>query len=168
MSYPGYPEPKGFPPLFHIVVGAIFWTAVLHFTGYLPLNQDALDFVCAQERTMKDKAATIAMIAHSINKALCESIGDHSQLTWKDAPQWQKDSAINGVKLHLANPETTPEQTHEAWMREKAADGWAYGEVKDADRKEHPCMVPYHKLPESQRSKDYLFKAVVETMKDIL
>ena len=40
----------------------------------------------------------IAKVAHEINLAYCESIGDNSQPTWELAPDWQKSSAINGVQ----------------------------------------------------------------------
>ena len=36
------------------------------------------------------------------------------------------------------------------------------GPVKDPEKKEHPCFLPYDELPLSQRIKDYLFTAVVE------
>ena len=38
----------------------------------------------------------IAEIAHNINRAYCKSIGDDTQPEWKDAPDWQKQSAISG------------------------------------------------------------------------
>ncbi|PLR84654.1 hypothetical protein CVD25_01065 [Bacillus canaveralius] len=112
---------------------------------------------------MNDVAA-IAKICHEVNRAYCLSLGDESQPKWEDAPQWQRDSAINGVEFHLNN-ETTPEQSHENWMKDKVADGWVYGEVKDPEKKTHPCMVPYAQLPLEQRTKDYLFKAVVDSYK---
>jgi len=80
---------------------------------------------------------------------------------WRDAPKWQQDSAIAGAKAIYDNPSTTPEQSHEGWMAQKVADGWVYGEVKDAEAKTHPCMVQYSELPSSQRVKDTLFGAVV-------
>lgn len=106
----------------------------------------------------------IARICHEVNRAYCNSIGDNSQPSWEDAPDWQKDSAVNGVNFHL-NYDTTPEQSHENWMREKEADGWVYGPTKDPEKKEHPCMVPYDQLPLEQRTKDYLFKAIVDCFK---
>lgn len=105
----------------------------------------------------------IARTAHEVNRAYCNAIGDNSQLPWDESPEWQRKSAINGVAFHLDNCDVTPEQSHENWMREKAADGWVYGEVKDPAKKEHPCMVPYSELPLSQRIKDVLFKAVVDS-----
>lgn len=106
----------------------------------------------------------IAALCHEVNRAFCESIGDYSQPTWRNAPDWQRESAIAGVKFHLDN-ETTPEQSHVSWMRQKQLDGWTYGAVKDPEAKTHPCMVPYSDLPQEQRSKDFLFKAIVDFFK---
>jgi len=112
--------------------------------------------------------AQIAQVAHEINKAYCESIGDNSQPSWEDAPEWQKSSAINGVKFHLDNPDAPPSASHESWLKQKEEEGWKYGEVKDPEKKEHPCFVPYDQLPVSQRSKDYLFKQVIHSLKPYL
>lgn len=114
------------------------------------------------------KTEIIAAIAHSINKAYCESLGDHSQVSFEEAPDNIKQSIIAGVEMHLANPDITPEQSHEAWFKFKEADGWVYGEVKDLENKTHPCMVTFEELPQEQRSKDFLFKAAVSLAKDLV
>lgn len=64
----------------------------------------------------------------------------------------------------MANPGATPEQQHDAWMSDKIADGWKFGERKDAGAKTHPCLVPYGQLPADQRLKDHVFRAVVQVM----
>jgi hypothetical protein len=110
----------------------------------------------------------IAQVAHEINAAFYSSIGDNSQPTWKDAPQWQKSSAVNGVIFHLENPDASPSASHESWLKQKEEEGWKYGEVKNPETKEHPCFVPYAKLPMEQRSKDYLFKQVIHSLKGML
>ncbi|WP_144558518.1 RyR domain-containing protein [Shouchella miscanthi] len=106
----------------------------------------------------------IAKTAHEVNRAYCQATGDQSQPKWEEAPQWQKDSAINGVCFHLEN-DVTPEQSHENWMKDKQENGWKYGAIKDPEKKEHPCFVAYSELPKEQRVKDYLFKAVVDSAK---
>lgn len=106
----------------------------------------------------------VARLAHNVNKAYCESIGDMSQVAWEDAPEWQKKSARDGVMFHINN-NVTPEQSHENWMKARLEDGWVYGEVKDQEKKTHPCLVPYAELPPAQRTKDYLFKGVVDSFK---
>lgn len=113
------------------------------------------------------KPELIAQVAHEINRAYCASQGDTSQSAWLGAPDWQKQSALAGVAMHLANPDATPEQSHESWLAQKTAEGWAYGEVKDADKKLHPCFLPYAELPAAQKAKDYLFRATVHALKGI-
>lgn len=113
------------------------------------------------------KILVIAQVAHLINLAYCAALGDTSHAAWEDAPEWQRQSLVAGVEMHLANPDATPEQSHESWLAQKVADGWVYGEVKDAEKKEHPCCLPYADLPESQKAKDYLFRATVHALKDI-
>ena len=104
----------------------------------------------------------IAKACHDANRAYCKSNGDDSQPTWGKAQKWQKDSAMNGVRNILENPDAKPEDSHKSWLAEKEADGWKYGEVKDADKKEHPCFVPYDELSDEQKKKDEIF---IETAK---
>jgi len=57
---------------------------------------------------------------------------------------------------------------HEANRALCAGLGWKYGAVKDADKKEHPCFVPYEELPKEQQAKDHLFKATVSALSPLL
>lgn len=114
-----------------------------------------------QEQTLA-MYVTVAQVAHQVNRAYCLSIGDDTVVEWKDAPEWQVQSALDGVAFHFANPGCTPDQSHKNWMAQKTRDGWVYGKVKNPEIKMHPCMVPYDQLPQEQRSKDFLFKAVCE------
>jgi RyR domain len=106
----------------------------------------------------------IARVCHNVNKAACEAFGDYSQSLWEDAPDWQKESAIKGVEFTLANPDAPPSASHDSWLAEKVENGWKYGPVKNVERKEHPCFVPYNELPPNQKLKDYLFQAVVRSL----
>lgn len=109
----------------------------------------------------------VAQVAHETNAAYCRTIGDNSQPAWSEAPLWQTLSAIDGVKFHMEayakGSKPSPSASHDNWLAQKRADGWKFGPVKDADKKEHPCFVPYEQLPIEQRMKDYLFSAVVES-----
>lgn len=100
-----------------------------------------------------------AQAAHEANRVWCIAQGDTTQPHWEAAPEWQKASAIQGVQVALSG--ATPEQQHEAWSADKIRDGWKFGSIKDADKKEHPCLVPYGELPLHQRAKDAIYIAVV-------
>jgi len=104
----------------------------------------------------------IAYVCHEANKAYCEMIGDLTQKSWDNAETWQRESAIKGVEFAIANPDAPASAQHDAWLKDKEADGWVYGDVKDPAKKQHPCMVSYDNLPVEQRLKDSLFKAVVK------
>ena len=108
---------------------------------------------------------TIAKVCHEVNRAYCQALGDDSQPPWEEAPEWQQSSALNGVQMHLDNPNATPENSHESWLAQKRAEGWQWGLVKDVEEKTHPCFLPYGELPVEQRAKDYLFRAVVHALK---
>ena len=106
----------------------------------------------------------IARVCHATNLEYCRTIGDDSQKPWDEAEQWQRDSAIQGVAFAIASTNAPASSQHDAWLSDKERDGWKFGAVKDACKKEHPCMVPYRELPTEQKVKDYLFKAVVSAL----
>lgn len=106
----------------------------------------------------------IARVCHEVNRAYCEALGDYSQPAWEAAPQWQRDSAMLGVKLHTDNPSASAAASHESWMAQKVADGWKWGAVKDPEAKTHPCIVPFDALPATQQAKDFIFRAVVHAL----
>lgn len=113
---------------------------------------------------MGPDAERIAKVCHEANRAYCSGIGDNSQPTWEAAPEWQKESARKGVSFAVDHPEAKPQDSHESWLAEKRAAGWKFGPVKDPEKREHPCFIPYGDLPAEQRRKDALFLAVVRAL----
>lgn len=130
-----------------------------------PEQQCVNDGVSAEQfEVANDQILFTAIMCHEVNRAYCQALGDDSQAKWDDAPQWAKDSAIAGVHFHCVNQGAGPEGSHESWMAQKVAEGWVFGPVKDAEKKEHPCLVPFADLPVEQQAKDHLFRAIVHTM----
>ena len=52
--------------------------------------------------------------------------------------------------------EKLAENTHDVWAQQRLADGWRYGAARNDAAKEHPCLVPYADLPESEKEYDRL------------
>lgn len=106
----------------------------------------------------------IARVCHEANRAIQVATGDPSvSPEWDNAPDWQQESAIEGVVKAIQG--YGPEGLHESWCDFKEADGWVYGDIKDAEAKTHPCLVPYAALPDEQKAKDAVFGAIVGALK---
>ena len=56
--------------------------------------------------------------------------------------------------------------THENWSWRRMAEGWRYGPVRDDIKKEHPGLIPYEALPDSE--KDYDRATAMNAIKLIL
>lgn len=62
--------------------------------------------------------------------------------------------------------EMLAKNAHDVWARERINQGWTYGPARNDAKKEHPCLVPYEELPESE--KDFDRNTAMETLKVIL
>jgi hypothetical protein len=62
--------------------------------------------------------------------------------------------------------ELLAKNAHENWARQRMDDGWKYGPKRDDARKEHPSLIPYEDLSESEKEYDRL--TAMETLKTIL
>ncbi len=61
--------------------------------------------------------------------------------------------------------EQLAKNAHEVWAQERIAQGWRPGRDRNDSRKEHPCLVPYEELPESEKVYDR--NTALETLKAI-
>lgn len=66
----------------------------------------------------------------------------------------------------LALTERIAENVHDVWAAGRIAEGWTYGEKKDAEKKTTPLLIPYDELPEKE--KDYDRNTAFETLKLIV
>jgi hypothetical protein len=106
----------------------------------------------------------IARVVHEVNRAYCLVLGDASQLPWEDAPDCLRHSVMIGVAFLRANPDAGPASCHKKWLREKEANGWKFGPVKDFDKKEHPYFMPYDELSTEDKAKDSIFHSIVRAL----
>lgn len=125
----------------------------------MPTNEE-----CAADEFSPMRALAIARVCHAANAAWCQANGDFSQKSWEEAAVWQRRSAVDGVDFALLNPDAPDSAVHDAWSVDKIADGWRFGEKKDAEAKTHPCLVPFEQLPPFQQAKDRLFRAIVKAL----
>ena len=62
--------------------------------------------------------------------------------------------------------EEMAKNVHEVWAQNRFKEGWTYGPVRDDIKKQHPCLVPYEELPDSE--KEYDRATSQETLKFII
>lgn len=109
---------------------------------------------------------SIAKVCHEANRVLTGLLKDVPvQAPWEECGEDMQKSATKGVQFALDNPAATPEQQHQAWFDERVSQGWTKGAVKDTTLKTHPSLIPYAELSEGVRSKDAIFRAIVDAMK---
>ena len=63
-------------------------------------------------------------------------------------------SAVTLAPELIALTERLAENTHELWSQQRLADGWTPGPTRDDAARQHPCLVPYSDLPESEKEYD--------------
>jgi hypothetical protein len=76
---------------------------------------------------------------------------------------------LSDIKLSpelLELTERIAENVHDVWAASRIADGWRYGDTRNDALKQHPCLVPYAQLSESE--KEYDRKTAMETLKLIV
>lgn len=109
----------------------------------------------------KDHRLAIARTVHEAIRAWTAAHGDTPPPHWRQAPRWMKDSSLESVDFVLRHPGADDLKQHDQWMAQKQRDGWVYGEKKDEKKKTHPMLVPFEQLPEMEKRKDTLLRAIV-------
>jgi hypothetical protein len=80
-----------------------------------------------------------------------------------------KPIPTTGVKLSPDIHELTEllaKNAHEIWAERRLTEGWRYGQHRDDAAKEHPCLVPYEDLPESEKEYDRIM--AIKTLRTIM
>ena len=62
--------------------------------------------------------------------------------------------------------EALAENTHDVWAEQRIRTGWTYGQVRNDEMLQHPCLVPYSELSEAE--KEYDRRTAVESIKLIV
>jgi len=80
------------------------------------------------------------------------TISSKSVETYTPKPIDLSDVELTGDLNELR--EAIAENAHEIWAVSRQKEGWTYGPKRDDEKRLHPDMVPYSKLPESEKEYD--------------
>lgn len=113
----------------------------------------------------------LAAMCHETNRLFCIAHNDNSHKHWEDCTAEEKAISINAIQELLltldfsGSNEVLGEATWRAWAKQKLAQGWKYGPIKNTRTKEHPCLIAnYEALPEFEKVKDYLYISTIRTI----
>ncbi|XP_047673442.1 ryanodine receptor 2 isoform X7 [Tachysurus fulvidraco] len=101
---------------------------------------------------------------HGVTRDLLGPTPSLSQAAFTPTPV---DTSQIVLPSHLERiREKLAENIHELWVMNKIELGWTYGAVRDDNKRQHPCLVEFSKLPEQERS--YNLQMSLETLKTLL
>ena len=83
---------------------------------------------------------------------------------YQPKPENTDDIVLSAEIRALA--ELLARNTHEVWAAGRIREGWTYGPVRNDEKRETPCLVPYEELPESE--KEYDRSTSLETLRLIV
>lgn len=63
--------------------------------------------------------------------------------------------------------EKLAEQVHITWMNQRIKEGWTYGQTRNDEKKQTPCIVPFQNLPENEKEYDRITaRTVINTLQN--
>lgn len=116
-------------------------------------------------RKMNDE--DVEIIARVMHEAVLAFSSAHSQSPiphWNRAPKWMKQASKEGVLFRIEYPDAPASAQHDQWTQLKINDGWKFGKKKDGNKKTHPLLIPYDKLPFIERQKDALVAGIIDAL----
>lgn len=108
-----------------------------------------------------------AQAGHEMVRIYSKHLGDDTHKPWEHMTDDEKRPAVLSA-LNLLNKDYTPEQIHNDWVAERVASGWTLGDTKDVEKKIHPDLIGWDKLPPDQAFKNNLFCVAAKTMASAL
>jgi hypothetical protein len=128
---------------------------------------DALYKTCLKKATQvlgviqePDIDVKLAQVAVEVDRCVCQAAGIDMPKPWAEMTDEDRTHVTAAVRSFHADTSCTPETLHEAWVKSATEDGWTTGDL-DAEKKTHPLLMPYSKLPMLQVLRDTLFLSSV-------
>jgi hypothetical protein len=93
---------------------------------------------------------------------------DGVDVSWDDLEEDARELFIQMVREYAAHPEWTAERQHQAWVDTRLLEDWHYGATVDYQRRRHPLLVPFRRLPREEQMRRRLIAGVVASLTSYL
>ena len=131
------------------------------------ISMDALQKMCLKKATEvlgiiqePDVDLKLAQVAVEVDRCVCQAAGADLPKPWADMTEEERGHVVSAVVSFRSDEKCTPETLHEDWLKKMKEEGWDFGAF-DEEKKTHPLMLPYTKLPMLQVLRDALFLSSV-------
>lgn len=102
--------------------------------------------------------------AQHTRQTVKQDIREENEIPYEPAPADTSHVVLTAEIKALT--ELLARNTHDVWARQRVSEGWRYGPTRNDETKEHPSLVPYEQLSESE--KQYDRNTALETLRLIL
>ena len=85
-------------------------------------------------------------------------------MTYSPTPIDTSKITLSGNLLDLT--EKLAENAHDNWAVQRISEGWKYGPSRNDQTREHPDLVPYEDLPNTEKEYDRI--AALQTLRAII
>jgi ryanodine receptor 2 len=116
------------------------------------------------KREASDGCFTFLVRASKVQAGMTRQQSEEVDVSYEPDPIYTSKSVVTPDIVELT--ELLAKNSHDVWAQQRIKDGWKFGAKRDDAKKEHPCLVPYEDLPESE--KQYDRNAAMETLKAII
>ncbi len=126
-----------------------------------PVSSEAISSIRAKAEALRKKMQALRQA-----QAKADAKGESATEERRYEP---KPVDTSGVALPDSISELTEalaKNTHEVWSKTRMEQGWVYGTSRDDEKRQHPCLVEYDALPESEKEFDR--NTALETLRLIL
>lgn len=86
---------------------------------------------------------------------------------FKEKEKGARDNFLDAVKNHFDFTKS-PESLHQSWIESYKKMGWVYGEKYDKEKRTHPDIVSYSKLPQKEKEKNDVFIALCKIARQFI
>lgn len=108
-----------------------------------------------------------AKILHETTRVLPRVDGT-IPVCWDELTNHQQEAAMFAVNMLVNTAPKSPEQLHDLWRKINRNFGWVYGPTYDIEKLEHPSMVPFDNLSNTEKLKDELWSVLIEAFRPYL
>lgn len=110
-------------------------------------------------------------IAHAVedSKSLYkEYVGEPLSPPFEEMPDDYRKKIVASVVAIWQNPDMSPQDMHNVWMKRQLSSGWKHGGTYDEKSKTSPALVPFHDLNELQKNLTFMMWAMCRALFKLL